>query len=724
MTSKAKNPKSTLKVNSGENKHLYIPIMDHSRSAVTQLRKFGWDLIGTFLILIALLTLLGLLGLSRGTIINSWIMLLQRGFGWGSYLLVAVFLLLGYTVFRYRAGKGFPLTFGQVLASEGVFFTSLPLLSLINGNSLDRAILGLDGGTLGWGLAQLLVPVLFPTITAIFYFVLFVLFLSIATGLFNKVIKIALAWSSTPASPKPEQIHRFREGTGRAVHSRKQNENTESSMPALMNQWRDDRLPPLNLLLSENVAPPNQARIKANAHLIELKLAEFGIPAKVIGYRVGPTVTQYALEPGYNERQGSDGDVVRQKVKVSQISALSRDLTLALSATRLRIETPVPGRAYVGIEVPNEDNAFVRLRPILESEEFRKKKAPLTIGLGRDVSGEVVAVDLEKLPHLLIAGTTNSGKSVCVTTIATCLLMNNTPNDVRLVMLDPKMVELVRFNGIPHLLGKVETEVARMLAVLNWALSEMDHRYRLLAEAKARNLESYNQKMLQKKRPTLPRIVILIDELADLMMSAPDQTEHSITRLAQMARATGIHMIVATQRPSTDVVTGLIKANFPARISFAVASGTDSRVILDTSGAEDLLGRGDMLFLDPQRSGLQRLQGIIVSDMEIEKIQNHWQKMCHAGENPAEAPWEELVQDSTMEDSDKLIEEAISVVRAAGKASASLLQRRLRIGYPRAARLIDELEEMGVVGPSVGSGKDRDVLLEPNDDEDTDDAIM
>lgn len=721
MTPKSINPKKNVKINPGESDHPHIPIMDHSRNAVKQLRKFGWDLIGTFVILIALLTLLGLLGLSRGTIINSWILLLKRGFGWGSYLLVAVLIFLGYAVFRYRAGKGFPLSFGRVLALEGAFFTILPLLSLLNGTSLDRAIQGLDGGTLGWGLAQLLVPLFFPVITTIFYFLLFIFFLCVATGLFDQLVKTAIEWSNTPVPVKPGQTYQTRGEGNRAIYPRKPDENLENSMPALLNQWRDDRLPPLNLLLSENIAPPNQSKIKENAHLIETKLAEFGIPAKVIGYRVGPTVTQYALEPGYIERQGPDGEVVRQKVKVSQISGLSRDLTLALSATRLRIETPVPGRAYVGIEVPNEDNAFVRLRPILESEEFRKKKAPLTIGLGRDVSGEAVAVDLEKLPHLLIAGTTNSGKSVCVTAIATCLLMNNTPNDVKLVMLDPKMVELVRFNGIPHLLGKVETELERMLAVLRWAQSEMDNRYRLLAEAKARNLESYNHKMLQKKKSTLPRIVILIDELADLMMSAPDQTEHSITRLAQMARATGIHMIVATQRPSTDVVTGLIKANFPARIAFAVASSVDSRVILDTNGAEDLLGRGDMLFLDPQRSGLQRLQGIIVSDMEIEKIQSHWQKMSHTGGNPIEAPWEELVQDSTAEDQDKLIEEAISVVRAAGKASASLLQRRLRIGYPRAARLIDELEEMGVVGPTVGSGRDRDVLIEPEGDKDSDD---
>jgi len=375
----------------------------------------------------------------------------------------------------------------------------------------------------------------------------------------------------------------------------------------------------------------------------------------------------------------------------------------------------------MGIEVPNSQTSVVHLRGLLESEEFKRLASPLALVLGKCVSGESVVGDLARMPHLLIAGTTGSGKSVCISAITACLVMNNLPEDLKMVMLDPKMVELVRFNGLPHLLGKVETEIERMLAVLRWAQAEMDARYRMLESVHARDLSDYNRKMQRKKQPTLPRIVIMIDELADLMMSAPDQTEHSLVRLAQMARATGIHLIVATQRPSTDVVTGLIKANFPARISFTVASSVDSRVVLDANGAETLLGKGDMLFLDPEVGTLQRAQGAMVMDQEVERIMDHWQEYAKKAE-PVGAPWESLLEEQGSEDSDALVEQAIEVVKTAGKASASLLQRRLRIGYPRAARLIDELEDMGVVGPAMGSGKDREVLIdgaeEPTDEED------
>jgi S-DNA-T family DNA segregation ATPase FtsK/SpoIIIE len=338
----------------------------------------------------------------------------------------------------------------------------------------------------------------------------------------------------------------------------------------------------------------------------------------------------------------------------------------------------------------------------------------LTIALGRDVSGHPLIADLARMPHVLIAGATGSGKSVCITSFAACLAMNNTPEDLRMVMIDSKMVELIRFNGLPHLYGKVETNIERILGVLRWVVVEMEHRYRLLESMHARDLEAYNRKATRKADgKALPRIVVLIDELADLMMSAPDVTEHNLVRLAQMARATGIHLVVATQRPSTDVVTGLIKANFPARLAFAVASGIDSRVILDYTGAESLLGRGDMLFLNPEVGNPVRAQGVMITDMEIERIISHWQKSdIQVDDVP---PWEKLLQEPDENEDDSLIEQAVSIVRSSQRASASLIQRRLRIGYPRAARLLDQLEEMGVVGPSQGGGKERDVLVSEED---------
>jgi S-DNA-T family DNA segregation ATPase FtsK/SpoIIIE len=442
----------------------------------------------------------------------------------------------------------------------------------------------------------------------------------------------------------------------------------------------------------------------------------------VVDFRAGPAVTQFAVEPGFLEHAGPDDEVRRQKVRVSQISALASDLALALSAPTIRIEAPVPGQAYVGIEVPNRRPAMVRLRPILESDTFQSIGSPLAIALGRDVAGAPVAADLAAMPHLLIAGTTGSGKSVCITALTTCLVTNNSPEDLRLVLIDPKMVELVRFNGLPHLLGKVETELERIVGVLRWCTVEMDRRYRLLEEAKARDLEAYNRKARRTRAlERLARIVVMIDELADLMMMAPDQTERTLVRLAQMARATGIHLVVATQRPSTDIVTGLIKANFPARISFAVASSIDSRVILDGAGAETLLGRGDMLFLSPEAAAPARLQGAFVSDQEIERLVDYWkQETAEAGPEaePARAPWEELLsRQADLGERDEILERAVELVKQTGMASASMLQRRLRIGYPRAARLMDELEELGVVGRSQSGGRTREVLVGDEEEE-------
>jgi S-DNA-T family DNA segregation ATPase FtsK/SpoIIIE len=484
---------------------------------------------------------------------------------------------------------------------------------------------------------------------------------------------------------------------------------------------RDEHLPPLKILNTERDSRPDQKHINQRAGLIEQTLAEFGVPAKVAGFQIGPTVTQFAVEPGFIEKPGaSEEEIDRQrKVRVSQITSLGRDLALALSAERLRVQAPVPGRPYVGIEVPNQKSSIVRLRPILETETFYKVGSPLALALGRNVSGEPVIADLAAMPHLLIAGTTGSGKSVCIAAFTSCLVMNNSPEDLRLVMIDPKMVELVRFNGLPHLYGRVETDLERILAVLRWVVAEMDQRYMALEQSRSRNIDTYNRKARRRKdEKTMPRIVVMIDELADLMMSAPEVTEHTLVRLAQMARAVGIHLVVATQRPSTDVVTGLIKANFPARMSFAVASSVDSRVILDVTGAESLLGRGDMLFLAPEAASPTRVQGVWVTDQEVEKVISFWQK-TYEQVDAQPPPWDEMIeQEAILADRDELVDKAIELVTRTQRASASMLQRQLRIGYPRASRLMDQLEEIGIVGEAQGGGREREVLVEPDQEDD------
>jgi len=385
----------------------------------------------------------------------------------------------------------------------------------------------------------------------------------------------------------------------------------------------------------------------------------------------------------------------------------------------LRIEAPIPGYSFVGIEVPNRYSSMVRLKSILGSDSFKKMQSSLRLALGLDVSGNSVSADLTRMPHLLIAGTTGSGKSVCISALITSLVMCNSPAELKIAILDPKLVELALFNGLPHLIGEVETDVNRMLAVLAWAVAEMDRRYRAFEEINARDIQMYNTKAGRRGLPKLPKIVIFIDELASLMTASPEQTEGRLVRLAQMARATGIHLVVATQRPSTDIVTGLIKANFPARIAFMVASSIDSRVILDVNGAETLLGKGDMLFLDPENGSPKRIQGVMMEDTEIKAVLQYWNSVIPPEINGAkECPWEKFILNKS-NDGDELIGKAIALLRDEGKASASLLQRKLRIGYPRAARLMDELEEMGIVGPPEGGGKDREVILDDDENADT-----
>jgi DNA segregation ATPase FtsK/SpoIIIE, S-DNA-T family len=483
----------------------------------------------------------------------------------------------------------------------------------------------------------------------------------------------------------------------------------------------------------------SDATIREHVEIIEHTLESFGAPATVVEISQGPTITQYGVEPMFIEQRSGK----RTKVKVGKIASLADDLALALAARSIRIQAPVPGKGYVGIEVPNISKAMVSLRDVMEANEFQRIGSALRIGLGQNVAGQPIATDLAAMPHLLIAGTTGSGKSVCVNGIIACLLLQNTPDELKVVMVDPKRVELTSYNGIPHLVAPVVVDLERVVGTLQWAMREMDNRYQRFSGMGARNILDYNSKAPQKGEEKLPYIVIVIDELADLMMMSPEDTERGITRLAQMARATGIHMIIATQRPSVDVVTGLIKANFPARIAFAVASSTDSRVILDSTGAERLLGQGDMLFQSPDAAAPVRMQGCFVSDRELERIIDYWRgerrqqlvsrqseiprdgeketaagaEVVETADKPVQQPlWEELqaaTQDG--EPADELLPEAVALVRKLGKASTSLLQRRFRIGYTRAARLMDTMEEQSIIGPPTGTSKARELL--PANDE-------
>jgi S-DNA-T family DNA segregation ATPase FtsK/SpoIIIE len=699
--------------------------------------RFLRDAIGLALIAFALTSLLAIWGATDGALVTPFARMLVRWFGWGCFIVLFAVVYLGFVVLRRDGGE---IRWGRIVALELASLFTLGLLAILSGNNLVAADAGIYGGRLGWGMVTLAWRYMGAIPGTLVIILLWTLTVVTGFGLWTRLEVWLLRFAGETS---PEAVHNpMAESKPEVVETSPQVEKPTAASPKKKVQQippefrtsfkatpkkdekpakpltRSEELPPLGILMTDSAARADERTINQTAGLIMKTLADFGIPATVIGYRVGPSVTQFAVQPGFIKKPGSDEEDVQQmKVRVAQIAALEKDIALALSAQRLRIEAPVPGKPYVGIEVPNTHSSVVRMKTLLESEAFNRMTSPLRMALGRDVSGNPLVADLARMPHLLIAGATGSGKSVCITALAACLAMNNTPEDLRIVMIDAKMVELIRFNGLPHLFGKVETNIERILGVLRWVVLEMEHRYRLLESLHARDLESYNKKITRKADgKALPRIVVFVDELADLMMSAPDVTEHNLVRLAQMARATGIHLIVATQRPSTDVVTGLIKANFPARLAFSVASSVDSRVILDYTGAESLLGRGDMLFLNPEVGNPVRAQGVMITDMEIERIIAHWQKSdVKVDDTP---PWEKLLQESSEGEEDSgLIEQAVSIVRSSQRASASLIQRRLRIGYPRAARLLDQLEEMGVVGPSQGGGKEREVLVSPEDED-------
>lgn len=461
--------------------------------------------------------------------------------------------------------------------------------------------------------------------------------------------------------------------------------------------------PPIQLLGEDpqNGGGDSKAELLANARKLETTLKSFGVEAKVIQINKGPTVTRYELSPS-------------QGVKVSKIVNLADDIALNLAASGIRIEAPIPGKAAVGIEVPNKETQSVYLRTVLESEAFKEHSSRLAFALGEDIAGNPVVTDIAKMPHLLIAGATGSGKSVCINTLITSILYKAKPDEVKLLLVDPKVVELSVYNGIPHLLIPVVTDPKKASAALNWAVREMLQRYNDFAANGVRDIKGFNAMMEEKGDPKgkMSQIVIIIDELADLMMAAPGEVEDAICRLAQMARAAGMHLIIATQRPSVDVITGVIKANIPSRLAFAVSSGIDSRTILDTVGAEKLLGKGDMLFYPSGQSKPARLQGAFVTDREVEDIVDFLRKSGRP--NYDQQTIDQITTSSKAggddSEADEFFEAAVELVLEKEKASVSMLQRQFRIGYNRAARLMDDLERRGIVGPEEGS-KPRRVLI-------------
>lgn len=474
-----------------------------------------------------------------------------------------------------------------------------------------------------------------------------------------------------------------------------------TNVPNTADVWE---YPPITLLAGSSGQKADRGDMKHHAHIIEKTLESFGITARVAEVNLGPAVTQYALE-------------IAMGTKLSKITALSNDLALALAAPtgQIRIEAPIPGRSLVGIEIPNRSLEFVTLKQMISSDALKRDKNKLMVALGLGVSGMPVTANIAKMPHVLIAGTTGSGKSVLINTWISSLLFRTTPAEVRLILVDPKRVELIGYNGIPHLLTPVIVETDKILSALKWALSEMDRRYKLFAEVGVRNIDGFNE---LAGFQSLPYIVIFVDELADLMAYAPVEVEDSICRLAQMARATGMHLVIATQRPSVDVITGLIKANIPSRIAFNVSSMIDSRVIIDMPGAEKLLGRGDMLYIPPDQAKPTRIQGTFVSEGEVQRLVEFLKSKNVPVEYTSEVTSMPVsvkkMAGGTMATSengrDALFEDAVKVVCQYDRASASLLQRRLSIGYARAARILDRLEEEGIIGPGEGS-KPRDVLI-------------
>lgn len=641
---------------------------------------------------------------------------LTNYFGWSTILLPFIFLSFAFLVSKFKTPLGQP----NVVIGSLLFFISLATLTQAGvagreaWGGVATLITGVGAAIILIGTSAVGLIILFNTsldqviegISTAFKHIRWYLMgnknVSL-TGTFKKKMpkgELKVTGGSMDESQEGDKKEQRKKDTGKGESDKKEEleQKLVSNVPGEDKVWK---YPALDLLSDTETGKADRGDIKGNAAVIEQTLESFGITARVVEVNLGPAVTQYALE-------------VALGTKLSKITSLERDLALALAAPTgtIRIEAPIPGRSLVGIELPNRSAEFVPLRKMLNSEQMKEKDSKLAIGLGLDVSGNSVVADLARMPHVLVAGQTGSGKSVCINSIMSTLLFRAAPSEVKFILVDPKRVELTGYNGIPHLLAPVIVEPEKVVSALRWILSEMDRRYKLFAQAGARNIDSYNE---MSGFQALPYIVLVIDELADVMLFSPVEVEDAITRIAQMSRATGIHMVLSTQRPSVDIITGLIKANIPCRIAFAVASQVDSRVILDMQGAEKLLGSGDMLYLPPEKAKPMRIQGAFIGDSEINSlvsfIKNQGVEPQYT-EEVTEMPKPGEVNVPGIDgEADELFEDAVKEVIQYDRASASLLQRRLSIGYARAARILDQLEEAGVVGPPDGS-KPRDVLVQ------------
>ena len=647
---------------------------------------------GVILILIALLIFLsffgneGLASILRNKVVDL--------FGWSSLFVPLILFICGLLLSKVN------IPFIQINAALGA--SGLLLASVILTSSFARESSGILGNNLWLWFSGLFSPIGAFLITSLVWLIFLLILFN--TSLETTISLLTKAFTTLFKLSKSTFLRRDRVINKEAVFSERKETNIEtkpqlSTTELVVSNTASDEIweyPPLDILNDSIGGKATRGDLKHSAALIEKTLESFGIQAKVVEVNSGPAVTQYALE-------------IALGTKLTKITALANDIALALAAPTgtVRIEAPIPGKSLVGIEVPNVTPEIVPLKKILISEKMQRSKSKLSLALGLDVSGNPVVDDLARMPHVLIAGATGSGKSVAINSFITNLLFRTTPNEVKLVLIDPKIVELSQWNGITHLLTPVIIEPEKVLSALKWSISEMERRYKLFAQVSAKNIDQYNE---ASGFQALPYIVIIIDELADLMMFAPVEIEDSVCRLAQMSRAVGIHLILATQRPSVDVLTGLIKANIPCRISFNVTSQVDSRVIIDQVGAEKLLGRGDMLYVPPDASKPQRIQGVYVSEPEISKLIEFLKKSGVAPQYTEEVISMPISKISGKSSEDELFEEAVRVVCHYDRASASLLQRRLRVGYARAARLLDELEASGIVGVADGA-KARDVLI-------------